>query len=556
MLAILDRTVIRCPFLLAILLIEIIAITGRYEAHNLFFSISTNAAGPSGISAFLFHFSKQYWQSALWVFSACLLILTPHCKIILVEFEQHTHKHPWPVWLMRQALMYGAFATITALIFEKPVDPARLTTTWFSIWFGLAVATLALWLLALAPSSFWLYLGKKKRTELLFGILLGSSAWMVNRMLSQYEAPLLAQDELWLILSGLTLRVAYSVLGFIYPNLIYQPKGLILGTPSFPVTITSVCSGIEGITLIVLFLTIYLWLFRKGLRFPQILWLFPLGILAVWLANVVRIVLLIVIGSSFSPDVAMQGFHAHAGWISFTLISLAAISLSHRMRFFSANKPRHVATSASYTLASALIVPFVLQMSALMITSALSSRFDWLYPARIGVIGGVLFYYRHAYSKLFSGWNWQAPSIGIVVFIIWMLLEPNDQGNGTGLLQSLEKLSSGWAVVWLVSRVFGSVIVVPFAEELAFRGYLIRKLIAKDFENVPSGHFSWLSLILSSLLFGLLHDRWLAGTLAGMGYAFALYRRGQLGDAVIAHVTTNALIAITVLTLGRWELWD
>jgi CAAX prenyl protease-like protein len=94
------------------------------------------------------------------------------------------------------------------------------------------------------------------------------------------------------------------------------------------------------------------------------------------------------------------------------------------------------------------------------------------------------------------------------------------------------------------------------AEELAFRGYLIRKLVAKDFENVPLGQFSWFSFMLTSILFGLLHERWVAGTLAGMGYALALYRRGQLGDAVIAHMTTNALIAIFVLTQAKWSLWS
>jgi CAAX prenyl protease-like protein len=97
---------------------------------------------------------------------------------------------------------------------------------------------------------------------------------------------------------------------------------------------------------------------------------------------------------------------------------------------------------------------------------------------------------------------------------------------------------------------------VPLAEELAFRAYLIRKLIANDFENVALGQFSWFSFLLTSVLFGLLHERWLAGTLAGMGYALALYRRGQIGDAVIAHMTTNALIAIFVLTQARWSLWS
>jgi CAAX prenyl protease-like protein len=151
--------------------------------------------------------------------------------------------------------------------------------------------------------------------------------------------------------------------------------------------------------------------------------------------------------------------------------------------------------------------------------------------------------------------TWQAPTIGTIVFILWMVLEPNSHDNMTVLPQGLEKLPSGWAAVWLAFRVFGSVIAVPLAEELVFRGYLISKLIAKDFENVPNGHFSWLSFILSSLLFGLLHDRWFAETLAAMGYAIALYRRGHLGDAIVAHMTTNALIAIFVLTQGKWALW-
>jgi hypothetical protein len=41
--------------------------------------------------------------------------------------------------------------------------------------------------------------------------------------------------------------------------------------------------------------------------------------------------------------------------------------------------------------------------------------------------------------------------------------------------------------------------------------------------------------------------RWLAGTLDGMAYAAALYRRGRVGEALYAHMTTNALIAGYVL---------
>jgi CAAX prenyl protease-like protein len=68
--------------------------------------------------------------------------------------------------------------------------------------------------------------------------------------------------------------------------------------------------------------------------------------------------------------------------------------------------------------------------------------------------------------------------------------------------------------------------------------------------------FSWLALLVSSLLFGLLHgDRWFVGILAGALYALVLLRRGRIGDAVAAHATTNALLAVDVLAFHHWHLW-
>ncbi len=43
---------------------------------------------------------------------------------------------------------------------------------------------------------------------------------------------------------------------------------------------------------------------------------------------------------------------------------------------------------------------------------------------------------------------------------------------------------------------------------------------------------------------------------AGMFYAWAMYRRSRVGDAVMAHATTNALIASDVLILGNWNMWQ
>jgi len=543
------RLTLRWAVLLAILALELIILTARYEVPPLL-------ANDASWSIWLFHFSKEIWPVTLFIVCAWLLFFSPRLKIILSNLREQASEYCWLDWLALHALAFVVFAVITALIFEIPINPARLSALWFAAWFTMAGATLLLWMLAVAPGRFWLRLIRQEYKSLLMGCLVGISAWILLAILSRYETSLLGQRGFWNSLAIPTLQLVHSLLGWFYTDLVYQPEAFLLGTASFQVEITYACSGIEGISLITLFLSIYFWLFRNELRFPQAFWLFPVGIILIWLANVVRIAMLIVIGASYSPEIALQGFHAQAGWIAFTLIAIGAIALSNRMRFFTVIEPESRVIGSDKPLAAALLIPLLVLMAASMITSASSGGFDILYPLRIIAVALVLWHFRRSYKGLGWKWAWQAPAIGTVVFVIWILLEPDVDSSKTALAQGLMELTNGTAAVWLVFRVLGSVIMVPLVEELAFRGYLIRKLIAKDFENVSLGQFSWFSFVLTSVLFGLLHERWLAGTLAGMAYALALYHRKQLGDAVVAHMTTNALIAIFVLIQARWSLWS
>jgi CAAX prenyl protease-like protein len=142
------------------------------------------------------------------------------------------------------------------------------------------------------------------------------------------------------------------------------------------------------------------------------------------------------------------------------------------------------------------------------------------------------------------------------VFVLWIALVPSGIGEPSPLRDGLERLSPAWAALWLIFRIAGATLTVPLAEELAFRGYLLRRLQSADWHELSPGLFSWVSLLISSLLFGVMHGSWLAGTLAGLAYAVAVYRRGNLLDAVLAHATTNALLAGYVLATGAWALWS
>jgi membrane protease YdiL (CAAX protease family) len=48
---------------------------------------------------------------------------------------------------------------------------------------------------------------------------------------------------------------------------------------------------------------------------------------------------------------------------------------------------------------------------------------------------------------------------------------------------------------------------------------------------------------------------WPAGILAGVAYGALAVKTGNLWDSVLAHSTTNALLAAYALIFDQWQLW-
>jgi CAAX prenyl protease-like protein len=98
--------------------------------------------------------------------------------------------------------------------------------------------------------------------------------------------------------------------------------------------------------------------------------------------------------------------------------------------------------------------------------------------------------------------------------------------------------------------------VLPVAEELAYRGYLLRRLVAADFESVSFAAVGWIPVLVSALAYGILDGvLWPAGIAAGIVFAVLLTRTRRMGEAVAAHVVANALICAAVLLWHQWQLW-
>lgn len=305
--------------------------------------------------------------------------------------------------------------------------------------------------------------------------------------------------------------------------------------------------------LVVAFAALYLWAYRSELRWPAVLWVFPLGAALSYVFNIARIVLLILIGS-WRGELAVQGFHSVAGWFSFGAVALAVVAASQRW-WSTARRESPAPPARASNPAAFYLLPLLAIIATTMLTRIIAPNADALYPLRVVAAAAVLWLYRGRLAALrWRGCGW-AVTAGVATFVMWIALEPSAMSAAVDP-NGLAGLASEAAAPWLPVRIVGYVLIVPLAEELAFRGYLMRKLIAADFETVPLGRFSWLSLLGSSLLFGSLHGRWLAGTLAGLIFAAALYRRRELADPIVAHATVNGLLVACAVATGRWELLD
>jgi CAAX prenyl protease-like protein len=206
---------------------------------------------------------------------------------------------------------------------------------------------------------------------------------------------------------------------------------------------------------------------------------------------------------------------------------------------------------------AAYLVPFLAILAASFISKAASGYFEWLYPLRFIAAAIAIWHFRSEYRKLNWRFGWLAPVTGAVVFLIWIApaLWTNDH-RVTSLGAELAALSPTARLAWILFRIAAAVVTVPIAEELAFRGYLSRRLISRDFDGVPFSRMTVLSLGVSSVAFGLMHGQhWMVGILAGLAYAAVLKWRGRMGDAIVAHVTSNLLLAAWVLLRGDWAQW-
>jgi uncharacterized protein len=188
-----------------------------------------------------------------------------------------------------------------------------------------------------------------------------------------------------------------------------------------------------------------------------------------------------------------------------------------------------------------------------------ASALRWLYPVKIGAVAVLLALFWKQYEelrgiRLSPRWALIAIAAGVAVLVLWISL--NAGWMIVGSPDGYDPRVNG-RIDWPLAlvRIAGAALVVPVMEELFWRSFLMRWIVASAFRTVDPSQIGLKSFVITIVLFGFEHNLWLAGMVAGAVYGWLYTRHRTLWSPIVAHAVTNGLLGVWVVATGSWSYW-
>jgi CAAX prenyl protease-like protein len=215
-----------------------------------------------------------------------------------------------------------------------------------------------------------------------------------------------------------------------------------------------------------------------------------------------------------------------------------------------------------------LVIPFAFYLSVMAAAGWFDGRsYPKGYSLAIGLTLILMLAVRRGYACAPFSLSWLSVAVGVLGVFVWIGLWRIDQeylglgslfGSSREAFNPFEELRNEptWMWSFLAIRFAGLVVVVPVIEEFFVRGFLMRYIDSQDWDRVPLGKATWLS-VGGVAAYGLLsHPAEPLSAIVWFSMVTWLYLRTRsIWDCVLAHATTNLLLGLYVLGTGSWALW-
>ncbi|MGW8391217.1 CAAX prenyl protease-related protein [Pseudoduganella sp. HUAS MS19] len=216
-------------------------------------------------------------------------------------------------------------------------------------------------------------------------------------------------------------------------------------------------------------------------------------------------------------------------------------------------------TAMPRVLPFATFIVFIIFADVLERFGAHANTLRWLYPLKIALVLAMLLAWRKQYRELRSLPARRdaiaAIGVGAGVFVLWIALDASWMQIGTP--RGFDAAGSDGRIDWalVAVRAVGAALVVPLMEELFWRSFLLRWLAQRDFLSLRPARVGLRAAMISILLFGIEHNLWLAGIVAGIAYTLLYMRSETLWTPILGHAVTNGLLAAWIMVTGSWTYW-
>lgn len=467
------------------------------------------------------------------------------------------HRAPAGLWLLHLAT--AAALVITQTILPRDSVLIAGTEPLYGLALGLQMLVLLSAVSLVIPPRLLLRSGQAAPA----GLLVAAALYYMSSALSHHDG----LAHFTKIIVGLTLDMSLwilSVLGAESPLIYTGANGNpIIAHNQFAISIAPSCAGYQGILAATAMLAIYLSIERRNLDMWRALPVAAIGVVGVFAMNALRIALLFMLGTSGHAELAVNGFHSNFGTVSLIVV-LALLVLLLRHPFFGREEGALAAPAAvsrqdrnRHSDLALMIAPLSAVLFVSIMTGMWSGPVHWLYPLQAIVGAAVLWRLRALLLPQVAGFSLIWPILlGGLSYAVWTALVPTDPVRDEQVEAALRTAPMFMVIGWISFRVFGAALVVPMLEEMAFRAgiqdALTRFLVSC---GVTGQRALTAGVILSATGFALMHSNFLAAWIVGLLYAWLYAVRRHLGEAVLAHATTNFLLTLHVLGSGAWSYW-
>jgi len=216
-------------------------------------------------------------------------------------------------------------------------------------------------------------------------------------------------------------------------------------------------------------------------------------------------------------------------------------------------------------------VAYILPMVAFLALTQIGVTWPGLYVAsyvaKTIVVAVMLVMLRGAYTRISWKFWWLGAIVGVIGVVQWVGMQlwlqehvkffapdPSVAPFDPSHAFSSPAASSAFIVVrWIL----GASMVVPLMEELFWRDYLWRQIIApSNFKLATIGEWSAAAFFLVAGMFAFVHGNWwLTSIVWAMLIGGLLVYTRSIGACIVAHAVTNFLLGAYVLWARDWGFW-